>query len=59
MCAVSSSLDFGRVGNKERWNIGHALYIKYLCGFAVSNQDFKVHYIRGGEKKKIPTVTRF
>lgn len=51
MCAFGSLFDFGSVGNEERWNIGQALYIKHLCGFSVSNQDFKVCYIRGGEKK--------
>lgn len=51
MCAFSSLVYSSSVGKTERWNIGHAIYIKHLCGFSVSNQDFKVCYIRGGKKK--------
>lgn len=56
MCAFSSLFDCGRAGNEERWNIGHALYIKHLCGFAVSNQDFKVCYIRGEKNPQFGQV---
>lgn len=57
MCVFSSLLNFVRLGSKERWNIGHAVYIKHLCGFVVSNQDFKDRYVRGG--KKIDSSARF
>lgn len=58
MCVFSSLFNFGRVGNKERLNIGHAFYIKHLSGFVISNQGFKDCYVRGGIKK-IDSSARF
>lgn len=48
----SSLYNFDMVSNKKTWNIGHAFYIKHLCGFVVSNQDFKDYYVRGRIKRK-------